>query len=186
MSFFFLPLTAVCFSSKFLHTHIPAAWEEVVIVLAFRKGNKISISNYRPTAISSASSVICDFVIREHNSHYFKTKLNFSQHGFIRIKSTTMNLDISFNTIICDMCSQGQFDFICFYLSSAFGLVLHSSLLDKLSSYGLSVVYVNWVCSYLTNRSHLLLFFWSFMIALYGAVWRSLRICFRIYVQGIH
>jgi hypothetical protein len=31
-------------------------------------------------------------------------------------------------------------------------LVTHSLLLDKLSSYGLSTGYVNWFCSYLTNR----------------------------------
>jgi hypothetical protein len=41
---------------------------------------------------------------------------------------------------------------ILFDLSSASDLVLHSLLLDKLSSYGFSTGYVNWFCSYLTNR----------------------------------
>jgi hypothetical protein len=49
-------------------------------------------------------------------------------------------------------CSQGQADAICFDLSSAFDLVPRILLLQKFSAFGLSGGYVNWFCSYLTNR----------------------------------
>jgi hypothetical protein len=42
--------------------------------------------------------------------------------------------------------SQGQADAI------YFDLVPHTLLLQKLSAFGLSGGYVNWFCSYLTNR----------------------------------
>jgi hypothetical protein len=48
--------------------------------------------------------------------------------------------------------SQGQADAIYFDLSSAFDLVPHTLLLQKLNAFGLSGGYVNRFCSYLTNR----------------------------------
>jgi hypothetical protein len=48
--------------------------------------------------------------------------------------------------------SQGQADAIYFDPSSAFDLVPHTPLLQKLSAFGLSDGYVNWFCSNLTNR----------------------------------
>jgi hypothetical protein len=48
--------------------------------------------------------------------------------------------------------SQGQADAIYFDLSSAFDLVPHTLLLQKLSAFGLSGGCVNCFCSYLTNR----------------------------------
>jgi hypothetical protein len=48
--------------------------------------------------------------------------------------------------------SERQVDSIYLDLSSASDLVPHPILLNKLCAYGLSDGYVNWFCSYLTNR----------------------------------
>jgi hypothetical protein len=48
--------------------------------------------------------------------------------------------------------SQCQVDAIYFDLRNAFDLVPLSLLLHKLSAFGLSGGYVNWYCSYLSNR----------------------------------
>jgi hypothetical protein len=48
--------------------------------------------------------------------------------------------------------SQGQADAIYFDLSTAFDLVHHTLILKKLSAFGLPGGYVNFFCSYLTNR----------------------------------
>jgi hypothetical protein len=85
-------------------------------------------------------------------SHYFKHKLNPSQHGFLKFISTTNNLVTYPDFISHLVSSQHQVDSIYFDLSSAFDLVLHPILLNKLYAYGLSDGYVNCVCSYLTNR----------------------------------
>jgi hypothetical protein len=48
--------------------------------------------------------------------------------------------------------SQSQADAIYFDRSNAFDLLPRTLLLQKLSPFGLSGGYVNWFCSYLTNR----------------------------------
>jgi hypothetical protein len=85
-------------------------------------------------------------------SHYFKHKLNPSQHGVLKFKSTTTNLVTYLDFISPLVSSQCQVDSISFDLSSAFDLVLHPILLNKLYAYRLSDGYVNCFCSYPTNR----------------------------------
>jgi hypothetical protein len=48
--------------------------------------------------------------------------------------------------------SQRQVDAIYFDFSIAFNLVSHTLLLGKLSSFGLTIAYVSWFHSYLTDR----------------------------------
>jgi hypothetical protein len=57
---------------------------------------------------------------------------------------------LDFNTPLAG--SQGHADTIYFDPNSAFHLVLHTLLLHKLSAFGLSGGYVNWSCSFLSNR----------------------------------
>jgi hypothetical protein len=75
-----------------------------------RTGNRASVSNYRPTVIFSAFSKVFEFVIPEHISYYVKTKLNFSEHGIIKINSATTNFITFLYTAIPADCSEGQSD----------------------------------------------------------------------------
>jgi hypothetical protein len=92
--------------------------------------------NYRPISILNNFSKLFEFFIHEHVSHYLKLKLNPCQHGFTKHKSTTTNL------ITPLVRSQRQVDAIYFDLTSAFDLVPHSLLLQKLSALGFSDGYV--------------------------------------------
>jgi hypothetical protein len=71
---------------------------------------------------------------------------------FAKSKSTITNLVTYLDFITPLVSSQGQANAIYFDLSSTFDLVIHTLLLQKLSAFGLSGGYVNWFCSYLTNR----------------------------------
>jgi hypothetical protein len=77
--------------------------------------------------------------------HCFKRKLNSSQHGFLKVKSTT-NLVTYCDFISPIVSSQRQVD------SMYFDLVSHPILLHKLGAHGLSDGYVNWFRIYLINR----------------------------------
>jgi hypothetical protein len=124
----------------------------VAIVPVFKKGNSASVSNYRPISILNNFSKLFELVVQDHISHYFKFKLDACQHGFTKSKSTITNLATYLEFITPLVTSQGQADAIYFDLGSAFDLVPHTPLLQKLSAFGLSDGYVNWFCSYLTNR----------------------------------
>jgi hypothetical protein len=65
------------------------------------------------------------------------------------------NLVTYLNDVVPSVCSQGQFDCVCFDLSQAFDKVPHTLLLNKLNSFGLSSLYVKWFQSYLSSRSSL-------------------------------
>jgi hypothetical protein len=118
----------------------------VAIVAVFKKGNSASVSNYRPISILKNFSKLFELIVQDHISHHFKFKLDACQHGFTKSKSTITNLVTYFEFITPLVTSQGQADDIYFDLSSAFHLV------QKLSAFGVSDGYVNWFCSYLTNR----------------------------------
>jgi hypothetical protein len=85
-------------------------------------------------------------------SHYFTSKLNPNQHGFVKMKSTSTNLKTYLDFISPLVSSQRQVDSIYFDFSNAFDFVLHSILLYKLCAYGLSESYLNWFRSYFTDR----------------------------------
>jgi hypothetical protein len=97
-------------------------------------------------------SEVSEFTIHDHVSYFFKSKLNSSQHGFIKSKSTVTN-SVTFPDFVTPLfCSQGQTDSIYFDFSNAFDILPHSLLLHKLNNYGLSRGFLNWFLSYLTNR----------------------------------
>jgi hypothetical protein len=91
----------------FPHIDIPCNIKQAII-LFFIKGNKASVSNYRPTAILNAFSKVFEFILHGHISHYFKSKLNSFQHGFTKSESTTTDFITCLDTVIPTVCYQGQ------------------------------------------------------------------------------
>jgi hypothetical protein len=52
------------------------------------------------------------FIIHEHVSRHFKSKLNPFQHGFIKSKSTVTNLVTTLDFLALLVCSQGQPEYL--------------------------------------------------------------------------
>jgi hypothetical protein len=83
-------------------------------------------------------------------SHYFKYKLNQSQHGFSKAKSSTTNL-VPYLDIVClPVTSQHQVYSINVDIKSVFDFASRSVLLHRLCAHGLPGSYVNWFRSYLS------------------------------------
>jgi hypothetical protein len=72
--------------------HFPTQREKAVIVPIFKKGSSSPVRNYTLISLLNNLSKFSEFFIHDHTSHYFKHKLNPSQHGFPKAKSTTNNL----------------------------------------------------------------------------------------------
>ena len=85
-------------------------------------------------------------------SHYFKYKLNPTQHGFSEAKYTTTNV-VTYLHFFCRLvASQHHVYSVSVDLSSAFALVSLSILLHRLCASGLSDSYVSQFRSYLSSR----------------------------------
>jgi hypothetical protein len=153
-SIIFAPLLIYIFNLSLSQEHFPAQWEKkkAVIVRILKKGNSSFVSNYRPISLLNNFSKAFEFAIHGHMSHYSKHKINLSQHGFLKFKSTTTNLVTYLDFISPLVISQRQVDSIYFDLSSAFDLVPHPIILQKLCAYGHSDGKVNWLFIYLINR----------------------------------
>ena len=148
----FVPLLKYIFNLSLSQQLFPSSWKKAAIVPIYKKGNSTIIANYRPISILNNFSKVFEIIICNHVSYYLQSKLNSCQHGFIKSRSTTSNLVNYLDYITPLVSSQRQVDAIYFDFSSAFDLVSHNLLLNKLSSFGLSSAYVSWFCSYLTDR----------------------------------
>jgi hypothetical protein len=120
----FLPLN----STVLLYFHVDIIIITIIIII---------IINYRPISILNTFSKIFELIIYDHVSHSFKSKLNPCRHGFTKSKSTITNLLTCIEFITLLVSSQSQVDAIYFDLSSAFDLVSHTLLLQKLRAFGL-------------------------------------------------
>jgi hypothetical protein len=141
-----VPVLTYIFNLSLSEKRFPLQWKPV-----YKKGNKVCIQNYRPVSLLNNFSKVFEFIVHDHLFYYLKSKLNPSQLGVLRSKSTINNLVSSLDYTSPLVCSQRQLDAIYFDLSSTFDLVSHTLLLHKLRAYGLSHSYVSWLHSYITN-----------------------------------
>jgi hypothetical protein len=96
------------------------------------KGKSSFVNDYVPISLLNNFSKVFEFVLHSQMSHYFTSKLNPNQHGFLKMKSTTTNLVTYLDFISPLVFYQRQVDSIYFDFSSAFEFFLHFILLYKL------------------------------------------------------
>jgi hypothetical protein len=91
----FVPVLKFIFNLSISQNTIPNLWKQAAIVPVFKKGKASTVGNYRSIAILNNSSKGFEFIIHDHVSQFLKSKLNSSQHGFIKSESTVTNLSLS-------------------------------------------------------------------------------------------
>jgi hypothetical protein len=122
-----------------------------------------------------ASSDIFQLLNYDHISHYFQTKLNFSQSVCTKAKSTATSLATCLREVTLTLCPQGQYDSFYFDLSSVLDFVLHIVPLDNLITYGLSPGFIiisrpsyflfsRIISSPLIGQSGIPQCFWTFLV----------------------
>jgi hypothetical protein len=138
------------FNIILLEGKFPILWKKAAVVPVVKKSNSALITNYRPIKILNIFSKIVESTIHDQLSFYFKFKLHPSRNGFIKSKSTAINLLSYLNSITNSVSSQRQTDSIYFDLSLAFDKAPHILLLHKLTNFGLSDRYINLIQSSLS------------------------------------
>jgi hypothetical protein len=88
----FVPLLKIIFNLSLSQNTIPNLWKQTATVPVFKKVKTSSVGNCKPMAILNSISKGSEFIVHDHVSHSLKSKLNPSQHGFIKSKSIVTNL----------------------------------------------------------------------------------------------
>ena len=133
----------------------PWKLKEGHIIPIHKGGNQGLAANYRPVTLTSHLIKVFEKVIRNHLVSFLEenNKFNPSQHGF-RIGRSCLSQLLSHYDRIISLLEKGlNVDTIYLDFSKAFDKVDHSLVLKKLSILGIRGTILQWIESFLTNRT---------------------------------
>ena len=147
------PLTHIC--NRSISTGIfPDRLKYAVVTPLFKKGEKTTVSNYRPISILSSFSKILERVmykqLQDHLEKY--SILAQEQFGFRSNSTTNKAIYKLTNEILNALNNKLIVGGIFFDLEKAFDCLNHDTLLAKLQFYGINGKSLSWFRSYLNNR----------------------------------
>ena len=149
------PAFKIIFQLSLNTGHIPDEWKRSIVSVLHKKGNKSSISNYRPISLTCIVCKIMESLIRDQLMEYFLNCNLFSnkQFGFIKGRSTTLQLLNVVDKWTSYLEHGGQIDVIYMDFEKAFDKVPHKRLLSKLESYGVNIEIIKWIEGFLQDRT---------------------------------
>lgn len=140
----------------------PDSWKNSFITPIFKSGNKSDIKNYRGIAILSCIPKLFESIVTNKISSHLSGFITSKQHGFTKRRSTVTNLSVYTSYIRNEMANKRQIDAIYTDFQKAFDRVDHKLLIFKLNKIGFNGNILNWLSSYLTNRTQVVKFKNSF------------------------
>lgn len=145
----------ILFNSSIQQGLFPNLLKTAVVVPIFKTGSHTDIVNYRPISILSVISKIFELIIKNRIMTFFLNNNLFSdrQFGFLPGRSTDDAL-FSHVTDITNSTERGNMT-VALYLdiSKAFDTVDHDILIEKLYSWGIRGLVLDWFTTYLKGRS---------------------------------
>jgi len=115
---------------------LPDEWKLGHVTAVYKKRNKDDPSNYRPISLTSIISKLMESIIRNHITEFFFQNSYFSnkQYGFIKGRSTVLQLLKIMDNWTAQLDSGGQVDVIYTDFAKAFDTVPHRRLLLKVKT----------------------------------------------------
>jgi len=149
------PLSLV-FTQLLSVSEVPKDWKGAIITPVFKKGAAGEVSNYRPISLTCVASKLMERIISSQIFDYLLANniLHPEQHGFFRGRSTCTNLLESLNDWTFSVQYKRSITVVYIDFSKAFDSVVHSKLLHKLASCGISGRLLHWIGNFLSNRTH--------------------------------
>ena len=149
------PIFTLFFQASLKQGTIPIDWTTANVVPIFKKGDRLQPINYRPISLTSITCKMLEHIITSNIMQHLDSHniLHDAQHGFRKHRSTETQLIQLIDNLAHNIDNRIQTDAILLDFQKAFDKVPHHRLLYKLKYYGISPQALNWVHSFLTNRT---------------------------------
>ena len=133
----------------------PALWKKAKIIPLLKKGDALNPKNYRPVALLPIFSKIMERVVFVQLVNYLENNnlLHPNHHGSRASHSTASALLQMHDTWLHEVEADNMVGVMMIDLSATFDMVDHDLLLEKLKLHGLDGPAIQWIQSYLTDRS---------------------------------
>lgn len=130
----------------------PHQWKVSSVTPIFKKGDRSKGENYRAVCMLNCFSKCFEIVLTDRLFSCVKCSIVPEQHGFFKGRSTVTNLSV-FTCFVADALSKKQqVDTVYFDFKSAFDLVNHALLLQKLIGFDIPPYLIALLKSYLSGR----------------------------------
>ena len=138
---------------------VPAYFKKQLITPVFKKGSRVTASNYRPVSLTAHEIKIFERVIRNKMVDYLESNflLLSNQHGFRKGKSCLTQLLKHYEGILQNLLENNETDVIFLDFAKAFDKVDYGILFQKLKNLGISGSLLNWIRAFLSNRKQVVI-----------------------------
>ena len=133
----------------------PAYWKRAKVIPLHKKEDLLNPKNFRPVAILPIFSKVLERAVFNQIIYYLsENNLLHPNHHAYRTDHNTTTALIQMYDAWMDSLNEGQISGVCLLdMSAAFDIVDHSLLLEKLKLYGFQLECLDWIKSYLTDRT---------------------------------
>ena len=151
--FISVPLS-ILFNKSLNSGTLPPDWKCANVTPIHKKGVRNLACNYQPISLISIFSKLMESIIKDHilNHLSINNLLSPYQFGFIPSRSCSTQLLLILDYLTHHLDNGYSIDVIYLDFQKAFDTVLHQSLLQKLTSFGIHGNILKWIENFLSNR----------------------------------
>jgi hypothetical protein len=146
---------AVIFTSSYQSSCVPNDWKHAFVTPVYKKGDASCVKNYRPISLTCTLCKVMESIVKKNIIDHVTTHnlLDCNQHGFLPSHSTASQLlECTYDWCKADN-DKLPIDVLYIDFSKAFDTVSHSILAAKLKSFNFCESTVNWLSSFLSDRT---------------------------------
>lgn len=149
------PALAHIINLSFKQGIFPNKLKITIIKPIYKKGDRENPANYRPIALISVLSKVFEKCMHTRLIKFIDkcNIIDSNQYGFQKGKSTGLAAYKLINEILKGIDKKHKTVAVFFDLTKAFDLVSHHILLSKCEAYGIRGICLDWIRSYLKNRT---------------------------------